>query len=121
MSELGIVNIPQPKIDLIAMMAPTNARAPGNVHSATQAEKAAKDFESVLLGRLLEEMDKTIPQSGLLEGPATRQIKSMYWSLLARDMARQGGLGLWKQVQKDMIKTYEAQSPKPEIRNNLKI
>ena len=114
MTELGIANIPQPPIDVAALMGSTNARTLKNIRSPDQAEKAAKDFESVLLAKVLEEMDKTIPRSGLLEGSTTKQVRSLYWSLLARDMARQGGLGLWKQMHKGMLKQYEAQGVKPE-------
>ena len=117
MSDLGIANIPQPPLDLPATLGPAGTAAPKGARSPAQAEKAAKDFESVLLARLLEEMEKTIPRSGLLEGGSTKQVRGMYWSLLAREMARQGGLGLWRQVHKSMLKQYEARSTKPEIRN----
>ena len=108
MSELGITSIPQPPLDLPALMGPSAGQAPRDIRSAAQAEKVAKDFESVLLARLLEEMDKTIPRSGLLEGGSTEQVRSMYWSLMAREMARQGGLGLWRQVHKGMLRHYSA-------------
>ena len=51
----------------------------------------------------------------------TDQVRSLTWSFLARDMARQGGLGLWKQLRKDMIKQYEAQGVQPEIGNGPKL
>lgn len=60
--------------------------------------QAAKDFESVLLDRLLQEMKRTIPESGLLGGAATRQVWDLFWGQLARDIASRGGLGLWKQL-----------------------
>ncbi|MHC4716274.1 MAG: rod-binding protein [Planctomycetota bacterium] len=61
--------------------------------------QAAKDFESVLLDRLLQEMKRTIPESGLLGGgAATRQMWDLFWGQLARDIASRGGLGLWKQL-----------------------
>jgi len=107
-NELLAASIPHPPVDLVALMAPTDARAAQEAQSPARAEKVAKDFESVLLGRLLEEMDRTIPESGLLEGSTTRQVKSMYWSLLAGEMARQGGLGLWKQVHHSALRQYSA-------------
>ncbi len=42
------------------------------------AEKAAKDFESVLLYKLMEEMNRTVPESGLFESGATRQIDGIF-------------------------------------------
>jgi len=60
--------------------------------------KAAKDFESVLLERLFQEMKRTIPESGLLGGTGSGQVWDLFWSQLARDVASRGGLGLYKQV-----------------------
>ena len=119
MTELGLANIQHP-IDAASLMGRIKGEALKNIRSADQAEKAAKDFESVLLAKVLEEMDRTIPRSGLLDGSTTEQVRSLTWSFLARDMARQGGLGLWKQIQKGMIEHYEAQGVKPETRNDIK-
>ena len=74
---------------------------PGRLSDAPagpSAEKAAKDFESVLLLRLLEEMKRTIPESGLLETGITKQVQDIFWYYLAQDMASKGGLGLWKEL-----------------------
>lgn len=60
--------------------------------------QAAKDFESVLLDRLFQEMKRTIPDSGLLGGPGSGQVWDLFWSQLARDVANRGGMGLWKQM-----------------------
>ena len=69
------------------------------------AEKAAKDFESVLLYKLMEEMRRTVPESELLESGASRQIEGIFWYYLAQEVADGGGLGLWKDVYKDMVGT----------------
>ena len=60
--------------------------------------QAAKDFESVLLDRLFQEMKRTIPKAQLLGGAAGEQVWDLFWSQLAMDVASRGGLGLWKQV-----------------------
>jgi len=60
--------------------------------------QAAKDFESVLLDRLFQEMKRTIPDSQLLGGTGSGQVWDLFWSQLARDVAGRGGLGLWKQM-----------------------
>jgi Rod binding domain-containing protein len=60
--------------------------------------QAAKDFESVLLQRLTEEMSHTIPDSGLLEDTGAEQVQSMFWGFLAEHVADQGGMGLWKDL-----------------------
>lgn len=61
-------------------------------------EQAAKDFESVLLHKLLEAMDRTVERSGLFESGASEQIRGMFRHYLAQELASQGGLGLWKQL-----------------------
>ena len=70
---------------------------------AKQAEKVAKDFESVLLHRLLEEMKKTVPESELFGGAQSRQINSMFWMFLSQDLADSGGLGLWRDIYSQMM------------------
>ena len=61
-------------------------------------EKTAKDFEALLLHKVMQEMAKTIPDSGLIEGGMTRQMMDFFWFNLSGEMARAGGLGLWKEI-----------------------
>jgi Rod binding domain-containing protein len=61
-------------------------------------EQAAKDFESVLLHKLLQEMANTVDESPLLDEGAGQSVKDMFWYYLAQDLADKGGLGLWKQI-----------------------
>ena len=76
-----------------------------------QAEDAAKDFESVLLHKLLEGMDRTVPKGSMLDSGATRQVRGMFWYYLAQDVARQGGLGLWKSIHEDMQRKMGSSAP----------
>jgi len=61
-------------------------------------EKVARDFESVLLQKLLDEMRRTIPESGLLESATSDQVQGLFWHYLAEDAAEKGGLGLAKEL-----------------------
>ena len=70
----------------------------GKFSSAQAAVKAAKDFESVLLNKVLEEMKRTIPESGLLDSDTGQQVQDLFWYYLAQDVGTKGGIGLWKQV-----------------------
>jgi len=73
-----------------------------------KTEKAAKDFESVLLTKVLEGMENTVSQFSTEEEAGSEQIKGLFTLFLARDMADKGGLGLWKDLNaffKDMQKT----------------
>ncbi len=69
---------------------------------AAGAEKAAKDFEAILLHRIVEEMRRTIPKSGLLETGTSGQMESLFWFYLAQEVAEKGGIGLWKDLSRTM-------------------
>ena len=75
----------------------------GNLDAATVAEtarglEAARGFEAILLHRLVEAMRETIPDGGLLSSPAGRQVEGLFWFYLAEEMAKKGGVGLWKDL-----------------------
>ena len=78
--------------------ASSSLNRPGARQSDQALRRAAKDFESILLHKLLQEMKNTIPESGLAGSGATKQLQGLFWSFLARDLADQGGLGLWKDL-----------------------
>ena len=60
--------------------------------------QAAKDFESVLLGKLLDEMKNSIGEWGFEESSASKQTNGIFWLFLSRHLADNGGLGLWKDI-----------------------
>ncbi|MCD6364945.1 MAG: rod-binding protein [Planctomycetes bacterium] len=99
MNNMALSSIP-------ALAAGDLARAAGleasNSRDARKTAEAAKDFEAVLLNKIMEAMERTIPKSGLLDGGATEQIRSMFWMHLADELADNGGLGLWKDIQRQM-------------------
>ncbi len=63
-----------------------------------EAVQVAKDFESVLIHRMLKAMKDTIPESGLLSSGTTKQVQDMFYGFLAEEVADQGGMGLWKRI-----------------------
>ena len=65
--------------------------------------QAAKDFESVLLGKLLDEMKKSIGDWGLEESAAFNQTQGIFWLYLSRHLSDNGGLGLWKDIYRTVI------------------
>ena len=97
MSELGllrgVVEAPAPGGAAAALLA---GRA--DASAGDDAVRAAQDFESVLLHRLMSEMQNTVPESGLLESGVGDQVRSIFWFYLAQDVADKGGLGLWKDL-----------------------
>ena len=68
-----------------------------------RAEKLAKDFESLLLQKLMDSMRRTVDECGLLGDGTTQQIKSIFWSYLAEEVAGSGGVGLWKDIYRNVI------------------
>ncbi len=72
-----------------------------NKFDALQEEKkkqSAKDFESVFIHKLLEEMKNTIDDWGFEKDETSRQVQGIFWLYLARDIANNGGFGLWKDI-----------------------
>jgi Rod binding domain-containing protein len=66
--------------------------------SEEKKEQVAKDFESVLLSKLLDEMKNSIVDWGLEKDAASKQTEGIFWLYLGRDLANNGGLGLWKDI-----------------------
>jgi Rod binding domain-containing protein len=59
----------------------------------------AKDFESVLTTRMVEEMKNTIGQWGdEEEDSASEQVQGIFWMHLSQHVGTQGGIGLWRQI-----------------------
>ena len=71
-----------------------------NSLSDEKKKQVAKDFESVLLDKLLEGMKNSITDWGLEKDAASKQTEGIFWLYLGRDIANNGGLGLWKDIYK---------------------
>jgi Rod binding domain-containing protein len=71
-------------------------------------EKTARDFESVLLHRVFEEMRRSVPESGLLDSGTSDQVQSMFWMYLAQDVAAKGGIGLAKELSRQFARMQHA-------------
>ena len=66
--------------------------------SEEKKEQIAKDFESVLLSRLLDEMKGAIGEWGFEKDGVSAQVEGMFWLYLADEVANNGGFGLWKDI-----------------------
>jgi Rod binding domain-containing protein len=87
--------------------------------SEQEKEKVAKDFESLLINKLLDEMKNTIGEGGFEKDGASMQIQGIFWMYLARDIADNGGLGLWKDIYKTMTDNNPAESAGNSVDKNL--
>ncbi|MHC4482151.1 MAG: hypothetical protein ACYSW4_01240 [Planctomycetota bacterium] len=72
----------------------------GEADGSSEAKKKqiAKDFESILLSKLLDEMKNTIGDWGFDKEGVSKQVQGIFWLYLARDIADKGGFGLWKDI-----------------------
>jgi len=66
--------------------------------SDLKKQELAKDFESLLLTRLFEEVKESISASSFEEDAGSEQVHGMFWSFLAEDVADKGGFGLWQDL-----------------------
>jgi Rod binding domain-containing protein len=66
--------------------------------SEEKKKQIAKDFESVLLNKMLDQMKNSIGNWGFEKDGTTEQVQGIFWMFLARDMANNGGIGLWKDI-----------------------
>ncbi len=86
-----------------------------NPPQRARMRQAAKDFESVLLRQLLDSMRQSIPDGGLFQSPAGRQIEGLFWHYLSRSVADNGGIGLWRDIYKQFADAQpDRQTDKPQ-------
>jgi Rod binding domain-containing protein len=81
---------------------PTPLEQAKKADSALEAGKKqfARDFESVFINKLLDEMKNTIGEWGEEKDGAAQQIDGIFWLHLARDLADKGGFGMAKDIEK---------------------
>jgi Rod binding domain-containing protein len=68
--------------------------------SEEKKKQIARDFESVLINKMLDEMKNTIGDWGFEKDGPSNQVQGIFWMYLARDIANNGGIGLWKDIDK---------------------
>jgi Rod binding domain-containing protein len=69
-----------------------------NAVSETKKQQVAKDFESVLITNLLNDVENAIGKWGFDEEGVSTQIKGMFGMFLGRSLAAEGGFGFWKDI-----------------------
>jgi Rod binding domain-containing protein len=66
--------------------------------SDEKRKQIAKDFESVLINKMLNEMKNTVGDWGFEKDGPSNQVQGIFWMYLARDIGNNGGIGLWKEI-----------------------
>ena len=70
---------------------------------AKRIDKAAKDFEGLLLYTLLKQMWATVPRSAFFDsGLSTQFYREMYLDEVAKRVAEGGGIGIAQAVQREL-------------------
>ena len=92
-----------------------------NINSASEAKKKqfARDFESVFIHKLLDEMKKTIGDWGDEKDGASEQIDGIFWLYLARDIANSGGFGMWKNIYKSLTDSEQKNAAPESLDKNV--
>ncbi|RJQ84827.1 MAG: flagellar biosynthesis protein FlgJ [Desulfobacteraceae bacterium] len=73
---------------------PVKARSSGTTPSK-QLEQACRDFESIFVNYMLQQMRRTVPQNDLFNGGRAEEIyTSMMDNELAKSIAQQRSMGL---------------------------
>ena len=76
--------------------------------SEEKRKQIAKDFESVLLNKMLDQMKNTIGDWGFEKDGPSNQVQGIFWMFLSRDIANNGGIGLWKDIHQFLTNADQA-------------
>lgn len=87
--------------------------------SVDKKEELAKGFESLLIGKLLDEVQKTVGKFSLAEDGASKQINGIFWQFLGQDMSASGGFGLWKDIYKSLEQMEESNGINKELDESI--
>ena len=84
-----------------------NQASTSEAKTTEEIEKAAREFESLFVQRLLESMRKTVPKSGLFDSYANDMYESMLFEEVAKETSKEKGMGLADMINKDLIRLNE--------------
>ncbi|MHC4060249.1 MAG: hypothetical protein ACYSUC_00925 [Planctomycetota bacterium] len=84
-----------------------------------QKEQIAKDFESVFINKLLDEMKNTIGDWGFERDGAAEQVHGIFWMYLAQHLGDSGGFGLWKDIYQFLIDSEKTDPTVGSIDTNV--
>lgn len=83
-------------------------------------EEFSKDFESVFIGKLFDEMKNTIGDWGFEdEDGGAEQIQGLFWSQLADNVGSNGGFGMWKDIYKSLVDTENKNTASSSLDSKL--
>lgn len=94
---------------------------PSNIDGVPESKKkqTAKDFESLLLNKLLDAMKTTIGDWGFEKDGTSKQVQGIFWLYLARDIANNGGFGMWKDIYQFLTDSDNTNTGMVSLDNNI--
>jgi len=85
-----------------------------------QEQQIGKDFESVLLTKVFEQVQASIEDSGFDDSDAgAGQVRGLFWFYLAQDFADKGGFGLWKDIYQHIKQMGDTGDPAASVNEEL--
>jgi len=102
-----------------ALSAIADLQSQGVARSDEQKKQIAKDFESVLLTKLFDQVQESIGRWELEEDGAAPQVQGLFWFYLARDVADKGGFGLWQEIYQQLPMMEGAPNPADVLNEEL--
>jgi Rod binding domain-containing protein len=68
--------------------------------SDQKKEQIAKQFESVFIGKLFDQIRESVGSLSLDEEEEgiSDQVQGLFWMYLAQDVGEKGGFGMWKDI-----------------------
>ena len=87
--------------------------------SEERKKQVAKDFESVFVNKLLDVMKDSIGDWGFDKDAASKQVQGIFWLYLSRDIANNGGFGLWKDIYKFLTNSEQAKATTESLDKNV--
>lgn len=100
----GPIQLPMGSMELRAGTVRSGTTVPTGGHRAEKLEQACKDFESIFVDFMLQQMRQTVPQNELFGGGQAEQLyTSMLDSELAKSISNQRGLGLASELYRQLV------------------
>lgn len=97
----------------------SGVQSQGVDRSDEQKKQIARDFESVLLTKLFDQVQESIGDSGFEEDGTSQQVHGLFWLHLAQDVADKGGFGLWQEIYAYLGQTANVRNPAELIDEEL--
>lgn len=95
---------PLARVDRISGSGSTPAPAgpAPQVQPSPKAIQTAKDFESIVLTQMFDQMRQSVGDWGMDKELCSDQINGIFWLCMGQELGTKGGLGLWKQIAQEL-------------------